>query len=73
MGNQIPQNYLYVNIKMLLERIAPVMIDAVAIKSLLKLVDDAVNGIGEITEEIPSAIEKGTKLLLVRVTMESCK
>ena len=41
------------------------MIDSLAIASLLKYIDDAVTGIGEITEEVPHAIEKGMKLLLV--------
>ena len=65
MGNSIPQNFLYGNVKMLMERVAPVMIDATAIVALLKFIEEAVDGVGEICEEIPKPIESGMKLLLV--------
>ncbi len=65
MGNPVPQNYKYGNVKTLLGRIAPVMIDSIAIKALMKFIDDAVNGIGEMVEDIEEPVEKGMKLLLV--------
>ena len=66
-GNPIPSNYLYTHVKMILERVAPVMIDSTAIKALMKFIDDAVCGLGEICDDVPDAIEKGMKLLLVRI------
>ena len=65
MGNAIPQNYLYGNVKMLMERVAPVMIDTTAINALMRYIDDAVSGIGELCDDIPKPIESGMKLLLV--------
>ena len=67
MGNPIPQNPLYNHVKQLFERISPVMIDSLAIKALMDLIDDAVNGIGEICEkeDIPEPVENGMKLLTV--------
>ena len=69
-GNPIQQNYLYTNVKMILERVAPVMIDCNAVKALMKFIEDAVNGLGEICDEVPDAIEKGMKLLLVSATCD---
>ena len=65
MGHPTPQNYVYSTVKVLLERIAPVMIDSVAIQELVAFVSDAVKGTGEICDEIPNATENGMKLLLV--------
>ena len=67
MGNPIPQNPLYNHVKQLFERISPVMIDSLAVKALMDLIDDAVNGIGEICEkeDIPDPIDNGMKLLTV--------
>ena len=69
MGNPIPQNPLYNHVKQLFERISPVMIDSLAIKALMGLIDDAVNGIGEICEkeDIPDPVENGMKLLTVKL------
>ena len=43
------------------------MIDSLAVKALMDLIDDAVNGIGEICEkeDIPDPVENGMKLLTV--------
>ena len=65
LGNPTPQNYVYSTVKVLLERIAPVMIDSVAIQELVSFVSDAVKGTGQICDEIPNATENGMKLLLV--------
>ena len=65
LGNPTPQNYVYSTVKVLLERIAPVMIDSVAIQELVSFVSDAVKGTGAICDEIPNATENGMKLLLV--------
>ena len=67
MGNPIPQNPLYNHVKQLFERISPVMIDSLAVKALMDLIDDAVNGIGEICEkeDIPGPVDNGMKLLTV--------
>ena len=65
MGNSIPQNYLYGNVKILMERVAPVMIDSNAIVALMKFIEEAVDGVGEVIEDIPKPIESGMKLLLV--------
>ena len=66
MGNDIPQNYLCGTVRTLLERVAPVMIDSTAIKALLRLLDDAINGLGEHVDDIPNNVESGMKLLHVR-------
>ena len=66
MGNPIPQNHIYGNVKLLLERVAPVMIDKAAIQVLMDYIEDGVRGVGEITEEVPHATENGMKLLKVK-------
>ena len=68
MGNPIPQNYLYTNVKLLLERVAPLMIDSMAIMALVKFVDEAVGGMGDICDEMADAVTCGMKLLLVGST-----
>lgn len=55
---------LYNTIKSLLERVAPVMVDAQAISVLVKHVDDAVKGHGTIADGIIAPGEKGAQLLL---------
>jgi hypothetical protein len=50
---------------MLLERVAPVMIDSQAIMALMKIIDDSIRGLGEIGDDILNASEKGLTLLLV--------
>ena len=65
MGNPIPQNHLYTHVKMLLERVAPVMIDNQAIVALMKIIDDSIRGLNEIGDDVMNASEKGLKLLLV--------
>ena len=59
------QNVYYNTIKSLLERVAPVMIDASAVDKLVNHVDDSVRGLGIITEGIDNAAEKSVKLLVV--------
>ena len=72
MGNPVPQNFLYTNIKQLLERIAPVMIDSSAIVALVTHIesilptgdaDDAeADRLGD-----SENLESGMKLLLVSI------
>ena len=66
MGQAVPTNALYTNVKTLLERVAPVMIDLDAMTALVTLLDDAVNGLREINDDIPDVVSKGMKLLSVR-------
>ena len=70
MGNPVPTNYLYTNVKLLLERVAPVMIDGAAVIALVKYMDEAVRAklfdeAFELADDLPNAIECGMKLLLV--------
>ena len=65
MGNAVPTNGLYTNVKTLLERVAPVMIDMDAMDALVAYLDDAVNGLQEINDDIPDVVEKGMGLLAV--------
>ena len=67
LGNAVPGNLIYNNVKVLLERIAPVMIDSIAVQELVTFVSNAIKGTDEICDEIPEATEKGMKLLLVGV------
>ncbi|KAK2159284.1 hypothetical protein LSH36_155g04017 [Paralvinella palmiformis] len=69
MGNPIPQNHLYTHVKMLLERVAPVMIDNQAVVSLMKIIDDSICGLNEIGDDVMNASEKGLKLLLLLARM----
>lgn len=71
MGTHVPNNYMYTNVKMLLERVAPLMIDGTAIQALVTFVDEAVRGLGEICDEVPDAIQNGMKLLLVCVVQRN--
>ncbi|XP_071087825.1 sister chromatid cohesion protein PDS5 homolog B-like [Haliotis cracherodii] len=57
-------NYMYNLVKSLLERIAPVMIDAVAMEKLVNHVNETLTGLGENMEGIHNAGEKSVKLLL---------
>jgi hypothetical protein len=66
-GKCVSGNVYYANVKTLLERVAPVMIDKEAIDSLVNFMDDAINGLNEISDEIPDVVEKGTKLLYVSI------
>ena len=65
MGNPAMTNHMYATTKALLERVAPVQIDVLAIKALMKYIDDAVRGLGEICDEIKNAQEIGMKVLVV--------
>ena len=70
MGNPLPTNFLYTNIKQLLERVAPVMIDNQSILALVGHIDDVIksNISGDSNDddfEMPSPIESGMRLLLV--------
>jgi sister-chromatid-cohesion protein PDS5 len=70
LGNPVPQNSLYMTVKSLLERMAPVLIDGFAVVSLLKLVDSSIKSkLGDetldVTVDIPKAVESGMKLLLL--------
>ena len=69
LGSAAPTNNMYNSVKMLLERVAPAMIDRTAIEALITMVDDAVRGLGEICDEIPDAVNNGMKLLLVGGTL----
>ncbi|KAK2179962.1 hypothetical protein NP493_464g01004, partial [Ridgeia piscesae] len=64
-GNPVPSNVMYNTVKVLLERIAPVMIDSIAIQDLVTFVSQAVKGSGDICDDIPEATENGMKLLLL--------
>lgn len=65
-GSPPGQNQFYYNlVKSLLERVAPVMIDAVAIKELVGLVGELLTGFGPVADTVENASEKGIKLLLV--------
>ena len=59
------QILLYNIVKSLLERVAPVMVDAKAITVLVKIVEDAIKGHGTVADDIFKAGEKGVQLLLV--------
>lgn len=62
------QVLLYNTVKSLLERVAPVMLDAQAVTVLVKHIEDAVKGHGTIADDIYRAGEKGVQLLLVGET-----
>jgi sister chromatid cohesion protein PDS5 len=70
MGSPIMTNLYYNTIKQLLERISSVMIDREAVRILVKLVQEALDG-GEIVEELglldtaETAGERGLRLLFV--------
>ena len=65
-GSSQSQVLLYNTVKYLLERIAPVMIDAQSLSVLVEHVEDAVTGQGTIADGIVNPGEKGLQLLLVR-------
>ena len=66
MGGPPGQNQFYYSlVKSLLERIAPVMIDAAAIKELVDLVGELLKGEGPLAGVVENSAEKGIKLLLV--------
>lgn len=68
LGNPTPQNTLYMTVKILLERTAPVLIDGLAIGSLIKLVSSAITTSSKDEfSDMPRAVESGMKLLLVCV------
>ncbi|XP_069130479.1 sister chromatid cohesion protein PDS5 homolog A-like [Argopecten irradians] len=71
LGSPAPgqQNQFYNTVKLLLERVAPVMIDASSINMLVKHVDETVRGLGIITEGIEDAAEKGVRLLTALSTV----
>lgn len=70
MGAPPGQNQFYYNlVKSLLERVAPVMIDAIAIKELVGLVGELLTGFGPVADTVENASEKGIKLLLVRLVL----
>lgn len=61
------QMLLYTTVKYLLERIAPIQIDAQSLTILVQHIDDAVKGQGTIADGITSPGEKGVQLLLVNI------
>lgn len=75
------QNTMYMSVKALLERMAPVLIDGVAVSALLSLVDGAVKSSLSEEDDAETAIDgddpvgAGMKLLLVscvtRVTLDA--
>jgi sister chromatid cohesion protein PDS5 len=68
MGQPIMTNLYYNTVKMLLERIASVMVDKSSIEILVQLIEECMNGenvIDDITLPVESAGERGLKLLTV--------
>lgn len=63
-GNPTPQNVFYTCIKTFLERIAPVLVDASSMKTLITLVTASVDGTAPPVAD--QAGERGRQLLLVR-------
>jgi len=67
----VPQNTVYMSVKALLERMAPVLIDGMAVSALLGLVDAAIKSSLSEEDDIESVIDAdnpvgaGMKLLLV--------
>lgn len=64
-GNPGQQTPFYIAVKSLLERIAPVMIDADAISALVKYNCDVISGLIIVDDGVLTAGAKGLKLLLV--------
>lgn len=68
LGQPIMTNLYYNTVKMLLERIASVMVDKTSIEILVSLIEDCMNG-GSVIEEVSlppeSAGERGLKLLSI--------
>ena len=59
---------MYSNVKMLLERIAPVMIDNLAVQAYLDVIDKVLNNDEELCKALPEEpSEKAMKLLLVSI------
>ena len=75
LGNPVPQNALYMTVKFLLERTAPVLIDGFAITGLLKLINNAISSKVSADDsqdsllDVPNSVELGMKLLLVSSTV----
>lgn len=69
LGQPIMTNIYYNTVKMLLERIASVMVDETSIGVLIVLIEDCMHGGGDVNEEVglPAEIagERGLKLLSV--------
>jgi sister-chromatid-cohesion protein PDS5 len=63
LGNPLPQNFVYTNVKLLLERIAPLMIDVNAIEALVAYVEEALQG--KLEERVKDAGLCGMRLLLL--------
>jgi len=67
----VPQNTVYMSVKALLERMAPVLIDGMAVSALLGLVDTAIKSSLSEDDDIENVIDAdnpvgaGMKLLLV--------
>ena len=66
-GNPGQQTPFYTAVKSLLERIAPVMIDADAISALVKYNCDVISGLIIVDDGVLTAGAKGLKLLLVNI------
>jgi len=72
LGNPVPQNTVYMTVKALLERMAPVLIDGMAVSALLGLVEASIKSSLNDEDEIGTVIDAedpvgaGMKLLLVR-------
>ena len=65
MGNPVPQNFVYMNVRTLLERVAPVMIDQEAIETLMDFVDEVIHDRNDATMRVDHAVQKAIKLLQV--------
>lgn len=64
-GSPPGQNQFYYNlVKSLLERVAPVMIDASTIQELVKQVKELLSGFGPLADTVDNPSEKGIKLLV---------
>lgn len=65
LGNPVMTNVFYMTVKQLLERVAPVLIDRIAVQCLLTYVDEALQRTSDIFEEVMplKAPERGLKLL----------
>lgn len=70
MGNAIPQNMVYMNVRTLLERVAPVMIDSEAIEALMDFVGETINDRNDASLRVDNAVQKSMKLLQVHLFLE---
>ena len=65
MGNPVPQNFVYINVRTLLERVAPVMVDRQAIEFLIDFTEEVIHDRNDATMRVDQAVVKAMKLLQV--------